>query len=282
MKRKLSAIRVVCFPAFSILAFLVILNAGCKKTAAPATSESQKSKEESAKKTGLYGLKGQKKKTGLYGLKGPKNANPELAKQIAEAAARNAKVKGLLKKKGSPSEESLIDSFAEYVFSKLGMLRGGYSYLKAKRRITWTGFGHPRRDRQPYLWRIEIVESKIGRHESDIGDHKGTIRSNWFVETKEIPQSDFVGPQANGVPAEFASHGLGPECHAIWNKKTNEWFWVQELAPAGQPSNSQDKGTTVKKLNAMLKKLCLAAKDNDHAFIKDHVALPLPYMEMAD
>ena len=44
------------------------------------------------------GSKKSKKKTGLYGLKGPKdNPDPHLAKRLAESAAQNAGVLGLLK-----------------------------------------------------------------------------------------------------------------------------------------------------------------------------------------
>ena len=44
------------------------------------------------------GSKKSKKKTGLYGLKGPKdNPDPHLAKRLAEDAAKDAGVLGLLK-----------------------------------------------------------------------------------------------------------------------------------------------------------------------------------------
>jgi len=47
---------------------------------------------------GKMGSKKSKKKTGLYGLKGPKkNPDPHLAKRLAEDAAKNAGVLGLLK-----------------------------------------------------------------------------------------------------------------------------------------------------------------------------------------
>ncbi|MCC6747687.1 MAG: TonB family protein [Deltaproteobacteria bacterium] len=47
---------------------------------------------------GKMGKKDSQKKTGLYGLKGPKdNADPHLAKRLAEDAAQNAGVLGLLK-----------------------------------------------------------------------------------------------------------------------------------------------------------------------------------------
>ena len=47
---------------------------------------------------GKMGSKKSKKKTGLYGLKGPKdNTDPHLAKRLAEDAAKNAGVLGLLK-----------------------------------------------------------------------------------------------------------------------------------------------------------------------------------------
>lgn len=47
---------------------------------------------------GKMGKKTSKKKTGLYGLKGPKdNPDPHLAKRLAEDAAKNAGVLGLLK-----------------------------------------------------------------------------------------------------------------------------------------------------------------------------------------
>lgn len=46
---------------------------------------------------GKMGKKTSKKKTGLYGLKGPKDAQPQLAKRLAEDAAQQAGVLGVLK-----------------------------------------------------------------------------------------------------------------------------------------------------------------------------------------
>jgi len=80
----------------AVLITLLSLSVGCRDIITPASAEP-------SKKTGLYGLKGPKSKTGLYGLKGPKNKDdPELAKRLAENAAKNANIHGLLVKRGAP------------------------------------------------------------------------------------------------------------------------------------------------------------------------------------
>ncbi|MCA9670609.1 MAG: AgmX/PglI C-terminal domain-containing protein [Myxococcales bacterium] len=58
---------------------------------------------------GKMGKKTSKKKTGLYGLKGPKdNKDPHLAKRLAEDAAQNAGVLGLLKQQSGSHLASIF------------------------------------------------------------------------------------------------------------------------------------------------------------------------------
>lgn len=68
------------------------------------------------------------------------------------------------------------------------------------------------------------IDSAVVEPQQDKADQpfKGTVKSTWYVNGTAVrPRGTYAD-----LPTEFLDKGLGQDCWAFWESKTNEWSWT--------------------------------------------------------
>lgn len=115
---------------------------------------------------------------------------------------------------GGPDAQSLRDSFAQQLSANKFIT----DFRRSGDEMTFTG---PTDDGGKAAWRVHIDSAVIESTEKDAQPYKGTIKSSWFANDRQVQPS---GSQSN-LPLELMANGLSQDCWALWEADPGRWGW---------------------------------------------------------
>lgn len=114
----------------------------------------------------------------------------------------------------APDAQGLRDSFARQL--------GANKFVEKLERngddITFTA---PGADGGTASWKVHIDSAVIEPNDDPELPFKGTVKSSWFSNGEPVTA---LGRQSN-LPVELTSNGLGQDCWALWDPKSQTWGW---------------------------------------------------------